>query len=185
MGLAAGPEQRGPRLIPRAKRSRSAIRRGGFSRKNENSKIGVDKKTNPAIISHALNVASQMMQAALNEAEASAVCGSAGIGRQAGLRCLCSTIDVRVQVPSPAPKRENPLWILSFFAASLRLASIRFAQICRREYPIPSGASPCKAKSVRIHFTTVHLLSTTPSGVVVLFHGKGLEFNPHSPVGCA
>ena len=32
------------------------------------------------------------------------VCGSAGIGRQAGLRCLCPTIDVWVQVPSPAPK---------------------------------------------------------------------------------
>ena len=50
-----------------------------------------------------------MMQAALNEAEASAVCGSAGIGRQAGLRCLCSTIDVRVQVPSPAPGKELDL----------------------------------------------------------------------------
>ncbi len=34
--------------------------------------------------------------------------GSAGIGRQAGLRCLCLTIDVRVQVPSPAPNPYNP-----------------------------------------------------------------------------
>lgn len=32
--------------------------------------------------------------------------GSAGIGRQAGLRCLCLTIDVRVQVPSPAPEQQ-------------------------------------------------------------------------------
>ena len=143
MGLAAGPEQRGPRLIPRAKRSRSAIRRGGFSRKNENSKIGVDKKTNPAIISHALNVASQMMQAALNEAEASAVCGSAGIGRQAGLRCLCSTIDVRVQVPSPAPKRENPLWILSFLRPAFGWqvsASLRVAGGNTQSPPVPPHA---------------------------------------------
>ena len=33
--------------------------------------------------------------------------GSAGIGRQAGLRCLCPTIDVWVQVPSPAPRRSS------------------------------------------------------------------------------
>ena len=33
--------------------------------------------------------------------------GSAGIGRQAGLRCLCPTIDVRVQVSSPAPKKNH------------------------------------------------------------------------------
>ena len=48
-----------------------------------------------------------MMQAILNGIEASVLCGSAGIGRQAGLRCLCSTIDVRVQVPSPAPKEQT------------------------------------------------------------------------------
>ena len=52
-----------------------------------------------------------MMQAAFNGAEASAISGSAGIGRQAGLRCLCSTIDVRVQVPSPAPMiNGHPGW---------------------------------------------------------------------------
>lgn len=45
-----------------------------------------------------------------------AICGSAGIGRQAGLRCLCPTIDVWVQVPSPAPKKTSVFELMSFFS---------------------------------------------------------------------
>ena len=41
--------------------------------------------------------------------------GSAGIGRQAGLRCLCPTIDVRVQVPSPAPKSASSFELVDFY----------------------------------------------------------------------
>ena len=162
MGLAAGPEQRGPRLIPRAKRSRSAIRRGGFSRKNENSKIGVDKKTNPAIISHALNVASQMMQAALNEAEASAVCGSAGIGRQAGLRCLCSTIDVRVQVPSPAPNEETTHfgWFFRFHEQGLERE--RCQETCRWHVSPATRPPPQRRSSPFSRTTTSEELNSVP-----------------------
>ena len=53
------------------------------------------------------------------------VCGSAGIGRQAGLRCLCPTIDVWVQVPSPAPKTPRYIVLWRFCFSRARKKSLR------------------------------------------------------------
>ena len=52
-------------------------------------KFVLDKRELSAIIIHALNVARQVRQAALNGVEVSALCESAGIGRQARLRGVC------------------------------------------------------------------------------------------------
>ena len=44
-------------------------------------------------------------------------------------------------------KGENPNWILSFLATRRRRAMIRFAQIGRREYPIPLRHRPMRDKT--------------------------------------
>ena len=59
------------------------------------------------------------------------ICGSAGIGRQAGLRCLCPTIDVWVQVPSPHQKSVSiirclPIFILHSYSYLLTIHSYLF-----------------------------------------------------------
>ena len=84
-------------------------------------------------------------------------CGSAGIGRQAGLRCLCPTIDVWVQVPSPAPEKAVVSFGGCFFYSRMglepKVASHMIARYAGREFlarpaQVPSPA-PRQNKAIR------------------------------------
>ena len=72
-------------------------------------------------------------------------------------------------------KGENPNRILSFLVAHLLRAKIRFAQICRKEYPIPSGTAPCETKPVRI-WTALFLVPRLRRGIIRFAQIPGREY---------
>ena len=88
----------------RARAHRRARDPGGRAGAGTTAEIAAGRKNEKIDLSRKFVVDIPRFSVIITHAFEKCICGSAGIGRQAGLRCLCPTIDVWVQVPSPAPK---------------------------------------------------------------------------------